>query len=279
MALGLAGAGLGFLSGMQGNQSTQNYTKQVAPESALEKQAGGLTSSAMTDFQNLVNLGPGQAEVKAGLQSQNDLGNFLQQMFNNGGMPTSQQMGYANQFTNDVFAPEQTALAQRFTDAQTASNRQAAKMGRMGNDPILMNKLLQEQTRQQQMLGSQMTAFRAQTAQGLPQQQLQFASQLAQVRGGLASQAMANRQALFSMGSQLKAQEQGFRAGTASTTATSNSGGGLMDGVSGALAMGGSLYNAGTTFQANGGFGQFFGPSTPTPGTGRNGFGGMPRMS
>ncbi len=274
MALGGLGALLGGMAGSQGQQSTQNYAKQVAPEGALEKQAGDMTSRAMTGFEDMVNYGPGQADVKAGLASQQNLGNFLEQMFNNGGLPNAQQMGFANQLTNDVFAPEQIALQQRFQDAQTFGNRQAARMGRSGSDPILMNKLLQEQTRQQQMLGGQMTAFRAQQAQAMPQQQLQLASQLAQVRSGLASQAMQNRQALFSMGSQLKGQEQNFRAGTASTNVTNTTGGGMLGGLAGALSMGGTMFNAGTTFGNAGGFGQFFN-NTPSSPLGADNTGGM----
>jgi hypothetical protein len=261
--LGIGGAALGALAGSQGQQSSQSYSRQLGPASELERRSGTIMTDSMNQFSDLVGAGPGQKQVQAGLKSQEDLASFLQQMFSNGGLPTQQQMGFANQLTNDVFAPEQMALQQRFQDAQVFGNRQAAKMGRGGADPILMNKLLQEQTRQQQMLGSQMTSFRAQQAQLMPQQQLGFAQQLAQVNSGLASQALANRQALLNMGSQIRNQEQNFRLNTGTSTQSTSSGGGLMGALSGGLAMAGGMASAMPGLQSMFGFG-----STPVAPTG-----------
>lgn len=236
-ALAPIGVGLlGALAGSQGDKSTQNYAKQVAPASALEDQATKSIGGSLTGLEALINAGPGQQAMTDSLGSQNALAALLQQFAQGGFMPGQQDINQANQFAQQMFAPQQTALAQRFQDAQMMGNRQAARMGRAGNDPILLNKMLQEQTRQQAMLDSERGAFGAQFAQQMPMQRLNFQSQLAQVRGGLASQALANRQALLNAGSQLKQQEQNFRSGTASTSVTSSSGGGLAGGITGALA-------------------------------------------
>ena len=264
---GIAAGGLGLLgavAGMQGDRSSQSYTKNVDPASALELQANGVLGSGLTDFQNIVNAGAGQQDMTASLQSQRQLAALLQQYSQGGFLPNSADMQQAQAFTQAMFAPQQTQLQQNFADATTTANRAAARMGRAGNDPILLNKLLQEQTRQQQTLNSQMTAFQAQQAQLLPQQRLDYANQYAQVQSGLASQALANRQALMSLGSQIKNQEQNFRLGTASTTATSSSGGGLMGALTGGLAA----FGAGA--KAVGSFGSLFsgGQSSPTATTG-----------
>lgn len=121
----------------------------------------------------------------------------------------------------------------------------------------MMNKLMQERTRQQQQLGAQMGSFQAQQAQAAPMQRLEFANQLSGVQGGLASQAMANRQALFGLGSQLKQQEQQFRLGTASRTSSQTSGGGAAGAINGAIA------GMGTGGNIAGMFGASFGSGAP----------------
>ncbi len=245
---GIAGGGLlAGLAGSQGQQATQGYTKQLAPESALEKQAGQVSGDSLAELQRLMNRGPGQQDVMAGLDSSRALAALLGQYAQGGFMPSQQDFATANQFTQNVFAPEQTALSQRFQDAQMMARRESARLGRSANDPVLLNKLLSEQTRQQQQLASQMTAYSAQQAQNLPMQRLQFTQNLAQVNQGLASQALANRQALLSAGAQLRGQEQNFRAGTASGTQTTSSGGGFqgfLSGMLGGIGTGAAVYSA-----------------------------------
>jgi hypothetical protein len=93
-------------------------------------------------------------------------------------------------------------------------------------------------------------------AQQIPQQRLMAAQNLAQVNQGLATQAMQNRAALVSMGSQLRGAEQGFRARTSQNEQVTSSPGGFMGAVQGGLAgvgTGASLYS------------MFGGPSKPAP--------------
>jgi hypothetical protein len=129
-----------------------------------------------------------------------------------------------------LFGARRTALGQSFEDQLMQSNRQAALMGRAQNDPILKAKLAQEQIRQQAMLDAEQGGLATQLAMQLPGQRLGFAQQRSQILGGLATQAMANRQALAALGSGIMNSERGFRldtglrfnTGTANTQATSN---------------------------------------------------------
>jgi hypothetical protein len=244
VALGAAGAILGGIAGAQGDKTNQSMNVNVAPETALEKQINPALGQNFSALQDLINAGPGQQDVTNSLNSQRALADLLKQLQQTGGMPTAQDTQFANQYTNDIFAPQQMQMQQAFQDQQRMGNRQAAMMGRGPGDPILMNKLAQEQTRQQQMLGSQMTAFRSEQAMGMGDRRLNYANQLSQVQGGLATQAMQNRQALMSMGSQLKGQDQNFRLGTASKDVSGSSGGGMMGALSGALSMGGAFAGA-----------------------------------
>ena len=271
-----AGALLGGIAGAQRQNTTQSYATQLAPESDLEKQGGQVAGQGLTQFGNLINMGPGQQDISAGLSSSRSLADMLAQFSQGGFIPNQQQMTSANDMARAMYAPQQTALNQRFQDQSTMFNRRAAAMGRSPNDPVLLNKLLQEQTRQQQSLDSEMGAYGMQQAWQLPQQQLQFAQQLAQVNNGLASQAMANRQALVSMGAQLRQQEQSFRAGTASREMTTGSGGGWSDilgGALGGMGMGakmGGMFGGGAAAPAGGG--QMMG----TPSSTRAAYGAQP---
>ncbi len=257
------GALLGAIMGGQKSNTEQTYRKELAPESEYEKQAGKVVGDSLTDFQGLIGRGPGAANIDRSNQANSLLSQLLGSYAQGGYLPTQADRDQAQQFTQQMFAPQQTMLDQGFQDASLHANRQAARMGRSGNDPILMNKLLQEKTRQSQHLGAQMTQFFAQQAQQMPMQRLGFTQQLAGFESGLASQAMANRQALFSMGSQLRGQEQNFRNGTATTIASSSSGGGAGGAMMGALMGAGAGAKMGSFFGA--GDGPATPPSTPTP--------------
>lgn len=154
--------------------------------------------------------------------------------------PSEQDTIRAQKFAQDIFAPQQEALSQTFRDQETETARLAARLGRTVDDPILRARLAQSQADQTRMLGAQQGAFTAQTAQGFQNQALQLQNQLAQVRGGLASQALQNRQALMGMGQSLLTQERNFRLATANkqTTQTGTSEGGFGDliGAAGGIA-------------------------------------------
>lgn len=226
----------GALMGSQRSNETQQYQKFLGPESALYQQTSGVLGSGLTDFQHLVNAGPGQADQTAALDSTHSLAAMLGAYSQNGFLPTQADYGVANQQTQAAFAPQQLQLQQAFQDQNIQGNRQAALMGRAPNDPVLQNMLMKEQTRQQAQLGSQMTQYSSQLANQLPQQRLAFAQQLAQVNNGLATQAMQNRQALLGMGQQLRSGEQNYQIGGASQTLTQSGGGGLQGAIGGALA-------------------------------------------
>lgn len=256
MALGaigtLTGGILGGIAGGQGSTTSQGLRVNLAPESELEKYTGNMLQGGLKDLQSLVNVGPGQQDVQAGVNSQRALAELLKQLQQTGGAPQAQDLSNANSFVNSLFAPQQQALQQQFADMQVQGNRSMAKMGRGPGDVVMQNKLNQEFARQMQGLQSQMTAGTAQYAQQFSDNRLNFANQFAQVNSGLASQALANRQALMGMGSQLRSSEQNFRAGTASKEMTTSSGGGLMGTISGALGMstqlGAGLSQLGDTF-------------------------------
>lgn len=239
----LVGIGLSALAGSQGKQASstsvqsmqmQDIDKLNQGRSALEAATDQASLSGFQDLQSLLQAGPGQAEVAAGLGAQQDFASRIQQVLNQGGLDVTG----GQQFAQQIFAPQQVAMQQAFEQQGIEANRLAARLGRPGNDPILRNKLAQEQTRQQALLQSQQGAFAAQQAIELPRMQLGYAEALAGVRGGLASQAFQNRQAMMTLGQQLTASERQYRMGTATTTNSQqqSSGGGLGGAIAGGLA-------------------------------------------
>jgi hypothetical protein len=188
----------------------------------------------LKQLQSLLGAGPGEDAVKQGAQGQQDFISQLQQALSSGGMPTQQDVDQSGQFAKQVFAPQQLAMQQQFSDQGTQAARQAAMLGRNVSDPILQAKLAKEQTRQSAMLNSQMGSFSAQNAQQLPFQRLNLGAQLAQAKSSLANQAFANRQALLQMGQAVQGQQQNFRLGTA--TRTQESGGGISEAIAGGMA-------------------------------------------
>jgi hypothetical protein len=210
--------------------------------SGLEADAYNGQQSGYRDLQSLLGMGPGSNEVKANTQYQNDFAGQLQQMLQKLNNPTSGDIQGNYSKAQQIFAPQQTALNQQFEDQNIQSNRLAARLGRAGNDPILRNKMMQEQTRQQTMLNSQMGSY---AASDLPQQQaqnlMQMGGALSNLRQGLASQAFTNRQTLMTMGNQITNAERQYRLGTSSDTHyndhedTQASGGGFKGAMSGAM--------------------------------------------
>jgi hypothetical protein len=102
-----------------------------------------------------------------------------------------------------------------------------------------------------------------------PQRQLSLASTLADVRGGLASQALANRQTLFGLGQQALKAERQFRLSSASQTQTTSSNPGLLSTIGGiGAAVGGMATGVGA-------FGTLLGVASSAGGSGAAG--GMQR--
>jgi len=117
----------------------------------------------------------------------------------------------------------------------------AARMGRPGNDPIFANKLMQEQTRQQTMLNSQIGSYARQLPEMTANNVMSIGGALSNLRQGLASQALQNRQILLQMGNQLATAERNFRVGTATKSQSGDSdtsqysGGGFKGAMMGAM--------------------------------------------
>lgn len=212
----------------------------------IDKQIANLRAQIQTDkpgqleqnyniFQNYINAGPGQSDVTAGYEAQKGLASMYGDYAQSGGLPSQGDINTSNQFASQLFAPQQTALNQSFTDQNIEANRRAALMGRSLNDPILAAKLATEQTRQSQFLNSQMGSAASQMALALPGQRLGFEQQKAGILSGLATQAMSNRQQLMAMGEGLMNNERNWRISTAQRNNTSESGGGFGGFLTGAL--------------------------------------------
>lgn len=262
-ALGLGIAGLGALAGAQGKNSTQTESVDAGNPSFNENLGSQGMMSAYSQLQGMMGAGPGQQDVAASTDASRGFAQMLQQYAQNGAGPSQGDINQGNTLAASVFAPQQTALQQSFVDQGVQADRQSALMGRSINDPILQAKLRTEQMRQSAMLGSQQGSFATQYAMQQPMQRLGFAQQNAQVLGGLATQAMANRQSLAAMGAGIMGNERQYRLQTASRTQSQQSGGGLAGAISGGLgglASGMNLMNgmgAGGLFGGGGGFSNF----------------------
>ncbi len=252
---GIAGGLLGAIAGGQGSPTSGNSTVNAVSRvdlqdfDAMNKGRSGLEAAGyntaqtgLTDLTNMVNAGPGQQAITDATSAGNDFASLLQSYIQNNGLASSAQQSYAKDYATNMFAPQQLALQQSFTDQGIQGARAASRLGRSNMDPVLRNKLGVEQTRQQQMLNAQQGAFAAQTADGMPARQIGMADSLFNVRQNLASQAFTNRQTLMSLGSQLTANERNYRlAGATKNTNTQSaisgmSGGGVGGMLSGALA-------------------------------------------
>lgn len=193
----------------------------LGEQSALEKDAFGLQSEELNNLRQALTAGGMeqlQGDITSARGAQMDLASMLQQAQRG---PSSQNVSDAQRFANDIFAPQQQAMQQQFQQAETETSRLAARLGRQVDDPILRAKLAEAQGAQMGQLQAQKGAFTAQTAQGFQQQGLGMQNQLAQLRGGLATQALQNRQALMGMGQSLLNQERNFRLNTATRTGNS----------------------------------------------------------
>ena len=262
-ALAMGGAALlGGIAGSQDQETSSSQTSRIRLREASELENTGerYTLEQLEGLRGIVGAGPGRGDVLAAGRANEQFAQLLQGGISNGFMPNQQDIGNANQFAQAMFAPQQTQLNQQFEDARVQQQRMAAQLGRPINDPVLQNKLMQTQAREQAMLGSQQTAFAAQQAQQMMGQRFQGAQDLATLRSGLASQAFSNRAALLGMGSQIQAQGQNFRLASAdrtvSGTQTQHANAGSM--------IGGALAGAGTVA----GFGNMFGggqQKTATP--------------
>lgn len=255
------GALLGGIAGSMGQRSETNYDSNIDAGQATgaELFGGSVLNDNVRGLQGLVNAGPGQQDVSSSLDASRGLAAMLEQYSQTGGLPGSADISTSNNIANSLFQARQLGLNQAFSDQNTAAQRQAALMGRDGNDPILRAKLAQEQTRQQGMLGAEQGAWAQQFALQLPGQRLGYAQNRASLLGGLATQAMANRQALAAMGEGIQTNERNFRLQTARRygTQATESGGGLQGAITGALGGAGALAGIAGGFGGGGQAGGF----------------------
>lgn len=240
VAAGLGGI-LGGVAGAQKDVVEQKSSSGIdlGRMSGRERTANQGVSSDYDFLRALVGAGPGGADVTASLGASRDLASMLEAFKREGGAdPTANDISRSDSLADMLFKSQRVQMEQAFGDQTTQANRQAALMGRNVNDPILKAKLAQEQTRQSAMLGAQQGSWATQYAMQQPMQRLGFAEQLASVRGGLASQAMANRQALMAAGQGIQQNERNWRLAKAErwNTGEQSSGGGIKGAITGGLA-------------------------------------------
>lgn len=242
----------GFISNTTQQQQTSSVDSNL---SAAGQQDRTASNTALSDYQNLAN-----SQNTYTQNAPNQYAQMLQNYSQGGFLPNQTQIGAANQYAQQQFAPQQAALNNTFTQAGIDNNRQAASLGRSVNDPILAAKLAQYQGQQQQVLSGQQTAMGSQVAMGMPQQQLGFAQQLS-------NQAFANKQNIFNLGQTALTNEQNWALANANRT-TSGQGSATPNPLSMIMSLGGVAAIAG----ASPGSGA---PSTQNPsGLGMPGSGG-----
>lgn len=236
----VAGGALGAIAGAQGDKSSMSSVSgiRVAPETELEKQATKSLGGALGGFESIVNAGPGAQAATDAMGSNKSLQDMLKSFGAGGFLPTDQDRSTANTFAQQMFQPQRVQGDQNYQDQQQQAARLAAQLNRPVNDPIIQAKLGIERMRQQQSLDAQQGAFSAQTAMNMPQQRLGYTNQLADFNNNLASQAMSNRQALLSLGSNLREQDRSYRIATGEKygNVEQSSGGGLAGAIKGGMA-------------------------------------------
>ena len=251
-------AALGGLAGQQKDVQTQTYQVEAPTQTALGIQSEAVVGESLAKLLELIKS---QEGATSGAPAQ--YAKMLQDMIQSGGLPSEKQIGSANQFAANIFAPQQAALNNAFTQAGVDTARTSAQLGRSVDDPILAAKLAQYKGQQQNVLSGQQTALGSQLALQLPREQLGYSQ-------ALAAQALQNRQALLGLGSNIMQNQQNYGLSTAKRTTTGIGGGGLKGAFSGF--MGGlTLGMQGT--QAAQGFTGFGGGGDSEPSSGGSGGG------
>lgn len=231
---------IGALAGSMGSGGQSvTTTRNVAPAGADELYAGQAQMDILRQLQQFQSAGPGQADVAAGYGAQNDLAKLLQQYAQGGYAPTE-----ADQLTaRTQMAPQFEQAKQNQMLANQQFRQQAAVSGRGPMDFAFTNRLNQNTGNQMNMLAAQQSQLAAQQ----PMQRLGFMQDFANIKQGLATQAMQNRLAIASLGSNIQNANMQARLGSAgSTQSQSGTGGGLAGALMGGLAgagVGASMWN------------------------------------
>lgn len=258
-ALGAVAGGMGDTSTTSSTQSGYSHTK-AAPQTEEEQKAEKIALGAVEGLDKRLKA----IEASPALAR---LDGLLSEL---GAAPTAQRIEESSKLAQQLFEPQRVAQDQAFQEQNIAFANRAAQMGRSSTDPILAAKLAQEQVRQRTALSAQQNSFAAQEAMNAPGRNIQ--NILAGV-GGASAQAIQNRQAVYSLGSDFANQLRQFRVQTGTTYSfgqsegETRSGGGVKGAITGAI--GGAAAGVGMG-QAMGMFGG---------GAGAMAGGGMPMMA
>jgi hypothetical protein len=261
----LVGAAAGSMKDRSSQSSSSASGVNLAQQSELDKYGGQLTDSSLRSLEGMVNAGPGLSSIGEANSQYGTLASMLGDYSKNGGAPGQQDWLQANDFAKNQFAPQQMQIDQSFEAEQERAKQLAVQMGRSPNDPYIQAQLSKQKMQMQNMMGAQQGAFVGQEARNSAMGRLGFTSQLADLKGSLASQAMANRQALLSLGSGVQQQERNWRYQISDKWGKNNteqeSGGGMKGALTGAIA------GAGVGMGMSGGMGSR--PTSVTPGGGQ----------
>lgn len=244
----IAMAVLGAIAGSQRQSQSTTQSRNVGGATSSELAATGLSDEMLKQLNALVQQGPGAEAQTGAAASTKSLQDLLSQFASGGFVPGQADVQQANQFASSVYQPQQVAQEQQFAQQQQRAAQLASQLGRPVNDPYIQAKLSQEYMQGQERLGAERGSFAAQYAQQLPQQRLGYTAQLADINNSLASQAMANRQAILSLGQSVQNSERSFRLGAAPTTQTATSGGGLGGALTGAISGAGAGFGVANAF-------------------------------
>lgn len=204
----LGSAAIGALANRgQGSSQSTYQQMQVDPASQYETGAVSGIQNAYSQLQQFTNAGPGLQDVQGGYQAQNDLASMLKSYSQGGYAPTAQDQQYAQQMT----APQQEAIRQSGIQQNQQFRQTAAQTGRGPMDFAFQNKLGQNLSNMQMGLAAQQSQIAAQQ----PNQRLGYAQDYASLKQGLASQAMANRQAIAGLGASIRDSERNLRLSSA----------------------------------------------------------------
>lgn len=259
IAAALAGAAIGGVGAalLQPGEQTTTSTSRVNLGQANRQEVQGfeVQQQQFNSLQDLLQAGTGREDVLNAFNAQRDLAALFGTAAESGGLPSQVDITASQDIANNLFGAQRVQQQQAFNEQRTQADRQAALLGRQVNDPILRARLAQQQTEQSAVLAAQQGATAQQLALALPQQRLNFASQRAQILGGLGSQAIANRQALLNLGAGIGQQERDFRLQTADrtgsqTTPGASTGQRIGAALTGAIGGAGAGLSLGSAFAA-----------------------------
>lgn len=223
---------LGAIAGAQGSGGkSRTDSVNVGPESELERIARLQQTQGFGQLDRIQ-----REDFSRANQASQSYGDLLKQYQQTGGMPSQADLAQGRSFAEQALAPQQAQINLAMRQATEASQRQAGLSGRGPNDFALNIRLAGQRADLMTQLGAQQSALGLQQAQQISQNRLGYAGQYADLQQGLATQAMQNRMAIMSLGSNIQSAGQNFRANTATrTTSQPGSPGGLMGALTGAF--------------------------------------------